>query len=120
MSKSQLTIGGLIDTLKRKDPSVLVTFDFVHFSPRGVGSFRGYYEDLAIGYAKDECTVECLLALLNDAVGKTFSGYKGGEYTMCTDTVVWVANHGESADTAIVDAVDDGWRVVLKTEVVGY
>lgn len=51
MSDRQMTLGELIKTLKRKDQDKYITFDFVHFRPAGgVHSYRGYYEDLAIGY----------------------------------------------------------------------
>ena len=43
-------------------------------------------------------------------------GYKGGEYRMGDDTVLWVANHNESGQTAIVDVVDHDGNVMLKTE----
>lgn len=118
-SEKQITLGELINTLKRKDPETEVTFDFVHFRPTGVHSYRGYYEDLAIGYESgSECKVGTLLAKLIEANGKDFTGYKGGEFMMHRDTVVWVANHNEAGGTAIVDVVDDEWRVILKTAMV--
>lgn len=115
---SQMNIGQLIDVLERKDPDKYVEFDFVHFTPRGVHSYRGYYDQLAIGYERGgNMKVGELLTTLRDAVGKTFTGYKGGEYTMFTDTAVWVANNDESGGTAIVDVRDD-WRIVLVTQCV--
>ena len=119
-TEDQLTVGELVSILKRKDPELWVYFDFVHMRPDGgVHSYRGYYEDLAIGYESGgECTVAQLIAWLEKAIGETFYGYKGGEYTMERDTVVWVANHNEAGGTAIVDVVDDSWRVILKTAMV--
>lgn len=118
-SQNQMTLGELIDTLKRKDPDAVMTFDFVHFRPRGIHSYRGYYEDLAIGYESGgECKVGQLLPKLIEACGKDFMGYKGGEFMMHRDTVVWVANYNETGGTAIVDVVDDEWRVILKTAMV--
>lgn len=119
VTTNQMTVGELIATLQRKDPEAWITFDFVHFRPKGIHSYRGYYEDLAIGYESGgDCTVADVLKWLEDANGQTFYGYKGGEYMMDSDTVVWVANHNESGGTAIVDVVDDSWRIVLKTAMV--
>lgn len=120
MSDRQMTLGELIKTLKRKDQDKYITFDFVHFRPAGgVHSYRGYYEDLAIGYESGRDTkVAEVVKWLEEAEGKSFYGYKGGEYTMHSDTAVWVANSNESGGTAIVDVVDDGWCIRLKTECV--
>lgn len=117
-SDKQMTLGELIATLKRKDAGQHVCLDFVYFVPDcTVHSYRGYYEDAAIGY-KDggECTVGDLLAALEKANGAEFFGYKGGTYTMHDDTVLWVAKSNEAGGTAIVDVVDDGGLIMLKTD----
>lgn len=120
VAEQQMTLGDLLSTLKRKDQDLDVTFDFVHLQPSGgVHSYRGYYEDLAIGYESGgECKVSDVVKWLEDANGQMFYGYKGGEYIMDDETVVWVANHNEAGGTAIVDVVDDSWRIVLKTSMV--
>lgn len=46
----------------------------------------------------------------------TFTGYKGGEFTMSGETPVYVANPDEAGGTAVVDVRDDGRRIVLITE----
>lgn len=56
-----------------------------------------------------------VLALCESAVGKTFYGYKGGEYVMGRETPVWVANYREAGSTAIVDIIDHGWRITIET-----
>jgi hypothetical protein len=58
------------------------------------------------------------LATLNDAVGKRFTGYKGGEYIMDADTPLWVANNGETGGTAVVDVRDDTSTIRLITDVI--
>lgn len=117
--RQAMTLGDLISTLKRKEPETDVGFDFVYFVPNGIHSYRGYYDQLALGYvhaAKQEINVAKLIAILEDANGKTFTGYKGGDYTMDSRTPVWVANHNEAGGTAIVDVRDDGYRITLVTE----
>lgn len=111
----QMTLGGLITILQHKDPELFVCLDFVHFRPQGIHSYRGYYDQLAIGYGTDDITVAQLLELCKDADGKTFTGYKGGDYNMHSDTPLWIANSNESGSTAIVDVQNFGWCVRIIT-----
>ena len=112
-----MTLGEIIATLKRKDQDRSVTFGFDYARPSGVGSYRGYYEDLAIGYKRGaECTVATLLLMLQDIDGKTLTGWKGGDYIMDSDTILWMANPGESCGMAIVDVVETPYQIWLKTE----
>lgn len=114
---NQMTLGEIIATLKRKDQDRSVTFGFDYSRPSGVSSYRGYYEDLAIGYKRGvECTVATLLLMLQDIDGKTLTGWKGGDYVMDSDTVLWMANPGESGGMAIVDVVETPYQIWLKTE----
>jgi hypothetical protein len=96
-----MNLGELIELLKplRKDAIVLVDGP-CRLTPGGLESYRGYYEDLAIGVNVDSLapTVAEFLAELEAAVGKTFHGYKGGEYRMSLRTRVWFSNHGECSD----------------------
>lgn len=116
----QFTLGELIaalDGLPRKTAEVF--FDFVHLSPTTLRSYRGYHEDIALGYDAHKAapTVEALLVELRSAIGKEFEGYKGGKYTMSETTPLWVANYGESGSTIIKGVKDDGPRVILKTKI---
>lgn len=113
----QFTLGKLIKLLQIEDPTAHLRYDFVHFKPTlGIHSYRGYYEDLAVGYGTDDnITVGELTAKLKEAVGRTYQGWKGGEYRMDTDTPVWVSNPSEAGGTAIVGVRDDGWVVTLLT-----
>lgn len=121
MLNRTMTLGELMAALERKDEKKEVIFDFVYFRPDGtLRSYRGDYSELSLGYTnmfepKKQIKVGDLLAKLLDAVGKTFTGYKGGEFTMGTETPVWVANCGEAGGTGIVDVCDGGIDVVLKT-----
>jgi len=56
-------------------------------------SYRGYYEQIAFE-PKDSASVGEMLAHAKAAEGKTFTGYKGGEYTMTGDTIVNIAEYG--------------------------
>lgn len=74
-------------------------------APREFMSYRGYYERLGLDWTpgqytpeRQDKTVAELLAQARECVGKTFRGYKGGDYTMHVDTLVHVAEHGSSGD----------------------
>ena len=96
-SYQQLTLGNLIDLLS---PFVdhanvkLVEFsDGTH--PKHLNSYRGYYEDLAIGYFEyGYVLVNDFYKELKNTVGNYKEGYKGGDFQMSEDTPIWKANYG--------------------------
>ena len=116
-----ISLGGLIQLLESRPQEQSVCFDFADLRPTGIDSYRGYYDHLAIGYCmRDDNgyykTVADLLDALRAANGKTFSGYKGGDFVMGLHTPVWVSNWGQNASTAIlgIDERED-FRTVLLT-----
>lgn len=95
-SSLQLTLGEIILKLENMPPDAPVRFDF-DSNVGGLDSWRGSYSELALGYQDDEpITVNDLLNDCRFSVGKTYEGYKGGEFKMGRQTPVWVANWGES------------------------
>lgn len=58
-------------------------------------SYRGYYEDLAFAPG-GRVTVAEALESAKGALGSTYEGWKGGEYTMGEYTDCWLAQEGES------------------------
>ncbi len=113
------TIDRLIAELKRCESAANVWFDFCQHHPTGFAdSYRGYYEDLALGWKRDyePPTVAFLLGTLLDLIGKTITGYKGGEYVVSGRTALWVANRGETGSTAVVGVTNHGYRVTINTE----
>ena len=67
-------------------------------------SYRGYYDDLAFE-PKRNATVGEMLDEARSAIGKTFSGWKGGEYEMDTFTTCWLAPRGDSTGDGIGPAM---------------
>lgn len=67
-----------------------------------VGSYRGYYDELAIEHAAQDGNVRGLRQKLEAAVGTTYEGYKGGDYTMNGATPVWVSTYGHASQLAVV------------------
>ena len=72
-------------------------------------SYRGYYIDLAFAplYDTEPRTVKEALKEALLAHGKTFEGYKGGEFTMEGDTPVWYSHYG-TCGPAIMGITDEG------------
>jgi hypothetical protein len=69
-------------------------------------SYRGYYHDLAFEIAHD-VTVTAMLDTARQALGATFQGWKGGDYTMGEYTQVWLipepGDCGESLGAVLLE-----------------
>ena len=121
----QLLLGELIlklEAVKNKDLPLFI--DLMDKRPNGIGSWRGIYAELAIqtedsgsyqteeiekqfddGYVihkqrsigKKNPTVAEWIDVLKEAVGKTFIGYKGGDFVMGKGTPVYLAEYGNSS-----------------------
>jgi hypothetical protein len=108
-----LTLGGLIDALENAPHAAIVSFDSGNH-PGTEDSYRGYYEDLAFDHEAEPVTVEVLLQQARSALGATYEGYKGGDFTMRAETPLWKASYGCCGD-AIVGIKVDGDVVTLVT-----
>ena len=107
---NSMNLGELIDALAECPAEYLRIAEPMPLTPRSVSSYRGYYEDLAIEYVEgygEKMRLDHFLTTLRSAVGETFEGYKGGEYTMSRDTCVWVSNHGKASSTRVSGVVVD-------------
>lgn len=120
-SKNMVTLGELISMLKTFDRERSVFIGDVELgyevTPICLSSYRGYYSDLQIEYAASapDVTVGELTAWLEEAIGKTYCGYKGGDFTMSKITPVWVDNCGSCRGVAVSEVVEIDGRVVIKT-----
>lgn len=115
--QEQMTLGQLIEQLEKmsSDSGVICSTDtsmvFTTFD-----SYRGYYDDLALGYiAKDYYeekkddeihTVKDFLAEAKSCLGKTFYGWKGGKFIMDKNTPLWVANSGHTSNF-VIDRIEE-------------
>ena len=135
MGREQLTLGELIQKLESIEPTYDhgngpeqkdVDFDFASAVPTNFDSWRGDYSMLALGFRlsgydnQEEhfaaMKFDKFLEHCKETIGETFTGWKGGEYTMSADTDIWVSNPGNSGSTVIVDVIDKGYKIVLITE----
>jgi hypothetical protein len=89
---SQMTLGKLIDCLASQKPDKQVT------GFGSLGSYRGYYDDLAFEPTADVETVGALLQRCRDAMGKVFQGYKGGGFQMGESTPLWISHYGTTGE----------------------
>lgn len=93
-SATNLTLGGFIDALEAVADKSLPVLLRAGAAAHGFSSYRGYYEDLAIEPELHPKTVAEVLAEARKAMGEVFSGYKGGDYPMHRNTLLWVAPWG--------------------------
>lgn len=96
-----LTLGGLAEALKGAKPDAQVRFEDGYF-PGNPHSYRGYYSDLAFERVPSPTTVKDFLREVEDAIGSTFEGYKGGDFRMHSKTPLWVSNYGSASGVGIM------------------
>ena len=127
MKTEQLTLGGLISLLEKQPQTNHIEFDFCWSYPKGLCSWRGSYDILAIvvsfyGYGvpvdkpEDRPTVDSFIKVLKDAVGKSFEGWGNGEFRMDENTPLYITTHwGNSCNTAPIGVAQTGYDVTMIT-----
>jgi hypothetical protein len=100
-----MNLGQFIDALEKIEPkdSIWIADSPVYLRPTDLDSYRGYYEDLALGVetARSGRPASAVLENAKLALDATFTGYKGGEYRMHLGTRLWLSNYGESGGSLI-------------------
>ncbi len=87
-----LSLGQLISELEKRPEETHVPLGFCR--PH---SYRGYYERLGF-IPENDTTVGAMLACARQALGNTYCGYKGGEWKMDEDTLVYLAYWGNTGE----------------------
>jgi len=138
--KEQMNLGDLINALKSiptthgsDDSPITVEYAFGTARPTRLGSCKGSYDELQLGYEwsgydnNDEHfgnnTVELLIAELENALKPDvyFTGWKGGDFSMDEETPIWVSNDGNASRSGIVGvSYDDYGTVYLFTDLFDY
>jgi hypothetical protein len=108
-----MRLGGLIAALAEMPPDALITYD-VGGAPSKPHSYRGYYVDLALGHSDAPATVKQTLNACKAAMGQCFEGYKGGDFWMTGNTLVWAASYG-ICGRRITGIQNEGEKVILAT-----
>jgi hypothetical protein len=111
-----MTLKDWIDTLSALKPDLEVVMDDGRY-PTKLVSWRGVYAELTLDSRRGSSppTVAFLLEDAQAANGKTFEGYKGGDYTMGLHTPVWADEWGDYAGRMLLGAKVENGRVVLQT-----
>lgn len=94
----------LIEWLEQQNPDAVVPHGFGQ--PR---SYRGYYDQLAFE-PLENARLGDMLNYARSALGTTFEGYKGGEYTMDEWTECWIAKYGFSGGDMIGPTLLNLWE----------
>lgn len=131
-----MTINGLIRNLESVNRNLRpdddgtvreksVFYDFCMTHPTTIDSWRGVYALPALGWddggwhgerePNEPPTVSALLEELKSSLGKTFQGWKGGDYTYNGTEPLYVDNPGRSGATLVDGVSDEGWCVVIRT-----
>lgn len=89
-----MNLGELIRALEAvEDQDAVLKFGF-----NNPHSYRGDYYDLAFEPAQN-VTVASMLACAKAAVGETYRGYKGGDFTMSEWTSVHLSEWGDTGES---------------------
>lgn len=107
---SHFNLGRLIEFLSSRNPETIVKNGF------GAGmSYRGYYDCLAFEPVKNT-TYGQMLEHAMAAMNTTYQGYKGGDFTMTGDTLVYIAEYGccgdEINELVLSNGIPEGWKLV--------
>lgn len=101
-SAGNLTIRDMFTKLEKFNDDEAVILSNGRFLDGDFGSYRGYYEDLYIGCNGEDKglnTVGEFKKVLDKALDEgEMTGYKGGDYPINADTLVWVAEYGCCGD----------------------
>lgn len=106
-AETQMTLDAMIKRLESLPDGVMVSLSAPH-------SYRGYYSDLSFKPSKPVAAKE-LLRECKRARGRSFEGYKGGDFYMHGGVPIWVASYGYCGlklmaindDGSLVTAEDD-------------
>lgn len=90
-----MSLDEIITTLAAEDPNRVLPYGFDN--PH---SYRGYYTDLAFEPATD-ITVGDMLEAARNALGHTYTGWKGGEFRMSGYSDCWLSMEGSASGESI-------------------
>jgi len=117
-SQYQLTLGKAIAVLDDLPDRMKVECDNGRV-PGEADSYRGYYADLAFSPSGPvNKTILKFRRELKAAMGSTFQGYKGGDFTMGAETPLWLSDYGTASGIAMMDIVErDGKAIIITKQV---
>lgn len=119
------TLESLIAALEKCPPNSTVEYSFCCMAPTKIRSYRGYYEFAALGWTDvretPPTTVAKCVETLRSSIGQRMTGYKGGEYIICTGKPLFVDNQGDASGTGIIavetDEEENGYTILVTAKV---
>lgn len=96
-----MNLGELIDRLSREDQNKVIYNGICN--PH---SYRGWYERLAFEDGGVMTVGDCV-GFAKSAVGNVFIGWKGGEFLMTLDTLVYSASRGSTGEEIDDEYLDE-------------
>lgn len=116
---TNMTLGEFIDVLKEIPEGSQIIYKAFGCLPGKLASYRGYYEDLALDVLGPEYNkaipVSEVLKECEEAIGKVFTGWKGGDYEASRDTLLWASNTGSCTNMAIIaveECYEGMWEII--------
>lgn len=110
---NQITLGEFLKQLQSYPKDKPVAY-CEHIYPRDFYSYRGFYEDISIGFSGYLITVgELITSIEGDVLGESFHGYKGGNYEASKETALWAAEYGELGATVVGTLEKKGYVKIL-------
>lgn len=121
MCADNLTIGKMLEKLNSFHDDEQFIFSNGTFFDGTYDSYRGYYEDLYIGYSNEDKgfnTIGKLKQTLHKALDhREMYGYKGGTFAINNDTLIWLAQYGYTGNMIVdVQKVGEHISVIVKEE----
>jgi hypothetical protein len=114
----QLTFGELKEQLARvQNKRARIYTDWGEIPVGGIGSYRGYYEQLSLYWyrmSEEAYTVEELEQIL--AMTTSVLGYKGGLYEITDSTPVWLSTYGYANGVWVVGIEETDRHVLVLTQ----
>lgn len=104
----QLTIGQIISKCEILPnlPIMIVSKSSAKYNgkyPKKTHSYRGYYDELAIDTGSKAISLSSFLDEMRSSLRRIYGGWKGGDYSMCEDTFVWLSEPGEASQVIVTD-----------------
>ena len=116
-----MTINRLLAILSQAKPELRVHFDFCDCVPTQIASWRGVYAEPALGweasgYHSGDITVASLIKELQRAIdGRSYGGWKGGDFYYTGDETLHIDNFGQRTQTEILGVDIFDWCVIIVT-----
>ena len=111
----RMTLGALIDELEDLDR---LGDPLVQGLDGTVRSYRGYYERNATTPCNSALAASVLVELYRSQIGLPITGYKGGDYTVDPDQLIYYADYGDTGPCilGLERGADGVYRPVLLAE----